>query len=82
LFFRFHKQSKIIIYVWAKHDRCATTQHVEVETWMSTGQSFRDESIATLKRNKTDAYKIFSKMLNEGHPPDDWDLLLAESHDT
>ena len=26
--------------------------------------------------SKTDAYKVFEKMLNSGHPPEEWDELL------
>jgi toxin YhaV len=26
-----------------------------------------------------DAYRVFSRMLQSGHPPDDWDALLAEA---
>ena len=26
-----------------------------------------------------DAYRVFRKMLENGHPPDDWDQLLAEA---
>jgi toxin YhaV len=29
--------------------------------------------------SKTDAYRVFTKMLNSGHPPDDWDALLREA---
>jgi toxin YhaV len=29
--------------------------------------------------SKTDAYKVFAKMLASGHPPDDWDTLLSEA---
>ena len=27
--------------------------------------------------SKTDAYRVFEKMLNNGHPPDNWDQLLT-----
>jgi toxin YhaV len=27
----------------------------------------------------TSGYRIFRKMLESGHPPDDWDRLLAEA---
>ncbi|MNN42713.1 Toxin YhaV [compost metagenome] len=27
--------------------------------------------------SKTDAYRVFAKMLANGNPPDDWDSLLA-----
>ena len=29
--------------------------------------------------SKTDAYRIFGKMLERGHPPNDWDELLQEA---
>lgn len=29
--------------------------------------------------SKTDAYRVFSKMLDRGHPPDNWDELLKEA---
>lgn len=29
--------------------------------------------------SKTDAYRVFEKMLNKGNPPDDWETLLKES---
>ncbi len=56
LFFRFHTDSKIIIYAWVN-----------------------DEHNKRAYASKTDAYRIFEKMLNDGHPPNDWDSLLNES---
>jgi len=50
LFFRFHLDSKIIVYVWVN-----------------------DESTKRAYDSKTDAYRVFEKMLNNGHPPDSWD---------
>jgi len=29
--------------------------------------------------SKTDAYLVFRRMIEEGHPPDDWKILLKES---
>ncbi len=55
LFFRFHLESKIIVYAWVN-----------------------DESTKRAYNSKTDAYRIFEKMLNSGHPPDSWDELLKE----
>ena len=55
LFFRFHLESKIIVYAWVN-----------------------DESTKRAYDSKTDAYRIFEKMLNSGHPPDSWDELLKE----
>ncbi len=43
-----------------------------------------DESSKRAYESNTDAYRVFKKMLESGHPPDDWtDLLkvsLAQSH--
>ena len=55
LFFRFHLESKIIVYAWVN-----------------------DESTKRAYDSKTDAYRVFEKMLNSGHPPDNWDELLKE----
>lgn len=57
LFFRFHLESKIIVYAWVN-----------------------DESTKRAYDSKTDAYCVFEKMLNKGHPPDSWDKLLEEVH--
>lgn len=53
LFFRFHLESKVIIYAWVN-----------------------DESNKRAYDSKSDAYKVFAKMLKSGNPPDDWDALL------
>jgi len=55
LFFRFHLESKIIVYAWVN-----------------------DESTKRAYNSKTDAYRVFEKMLKSGHPPDSWDGLLKE----
>ena len=55
LFFRFHLESKIIVYAWVN-----------------------DESTKRAYDSKSDAYRIFEKMLKSGHPPDSWDELLKE----
>lgn len=56
LFFRFHSESKIIVFAWVN-----------------------DEKTKRAYDSKTDAYRVFEKMLNSGHPPDDWDQLLNEA---
>ena len=56
LFFRYHLESKIIVYAWVN-----------------------DEGTKRAYEGKTDAYRVFKKMLNRGHPPDDWDKLLKQS---
>lgn len=56
LFFRFHSESKIIVYVWVN-----------------------DEKNKRAYNSKTDAYRVFEKMLTDGHPPDSWEDLLFEA---
>ena len=38
-----------------------------------------DEDTKRAYESGDDAYRIFRKMLESGHPPDDWDLLLVEA---
>lgn len=38
-----------------------------------------DEDSKRAYESANDAYRIFRNMLHSGHPPDDWDKLLAES---
>ncbi len=56
LFFRYHLESKIIVYVWVN-----------------------DENSKRAYESSTDAYRVFKKMLESGHPPDDWNTLLEEA---
>jgi len=56
LFFRFHKESKIIVYAWVN-----------------------DEDTKRAYDSKTDAYKVFKKMLQKKCPPSDWETLLKEA---
>jgi toxin YhaV len=56
LFFRYHMESRIIIYAWVN-----------------------DEDSKRAYENADDAYRVFRKMLENGHPPDDWQALLSES---
>lgn len=39
-----------------------------------------DEKNKRAYGSKTDAYRIFGKMLNSGHPPDGWTQLLKEAN--
>ena len=39
----------------------------------------KDEDTKRAYESSDDAYRIFRKMLESGHPPDDWNQLLAES---
>ena len=38
-----------------------------------------DEGTKRAYESSDDAYRVFRKMLESGHPPDDWDALLAEA---
>lgn len=38
-----------------------------------------DEDTKRAYERSGDAYRVFRKMLENGHPPDDWDRLLAEA---
>jgi len=48
-------------------------QKVIVYAWVN------DEKTKRAYESRKDAYKVFEKMLNNGHPPEDWDKLLEES---
>ena len=39
-----------------------------------------DESTKRAYDSSDDAYRVFRKMLERGHPPDDWQQLLDEAH--
>lgn len=56
LFFRYHLESKIIVYAWVN-----------------------DEDSKRDYESGDDAYRVFRKMLESGHPPDDWQTLLKEA---
>lgn len=56
LFFRYHAESKIIVYAWVN-----------------------DEKNKRAYNSKTDAYRVFEKMLASGHPPGNWHTLLKEA---
>jgi toxin YhaV len=38
-----------------------------------------DDDSKRAYESSDDAYRVFRKMLEGGHPPDDWDILLAEA---
>ena len=38
-----------------------------------------DDDSKRAYESSDDAYRVFRKMLEGGHPPDDWDMLLAEA---
>jgi toxin YhaV len=56
LFFRYHLESKIIVYAWVNDD--------------DTKRAFESAN---------DAYRVFRKMIESRHPPDDWKTLLCEA---
>ncbi|MDB5971334.1 MAG: toxin [Hydrocarboniphaga sp.] len=56
LFFRYHQQSRIIVYAWVN-----------------------DEDTKRAYDSGDDAYRVFRRMLESGHPPNDWAALLAEA---
>jgi toxin YhaV len=39
-----------------------------------------DESTKRAYDSSDDAYRVFRKMLERGHPPNDWQQLLDEAH--
>lgn len=39
-----------------------------------------DEDTRRAYESPDDAYRVFRKMLDNGHPPSDWDELLAQAH--
>jgi len=58
LFFRFHQESRIIVYAWVN----------DANTKRAYGSG-------------RDAYRVFQKMLERGHPPEDWGALLAQARE-
>ena len=53
--------------------RFDSTSKIIVYAWVN------DEKNKRAYSSKTDAYRVFEKMLNNGHPPDSWDQLLKEA---
>lgn len=53
--------------------RYHTPCKVIVFTWVN------DEDTKRAYESSDDAYRVFRKMLESGHPPSDWDQLLAEA---
>ncbi|RII75180.1 type II toxin-antitoxin system YhaV family toxin [Pseudomonas monteilii] len=53
--------------------RYHTPSRIIVLAWVN------DESSKRAYESHDDAYKVFQKMLDNGHPPDDWDQLLREA---
>ena len=53
--------------------RYHATAKVIVFAWVN------DEGTKRAYESSDDAYRVFRKMLDGGHPPDDWETLLAEA---
>ena len=53
--------------------RYDTRAKIIVFAWVNDEQTLRSAG------SKNDPYAVFEKMLQRGHPPDDWDALAAES---
>ena len=59
LFFRFHADSRIIIFAWVN-----------------------DDTTLRVYDSRTDAYRVFKGMLEDGNPPGGWNALLASAQGT
>jgi toxin YhaV len=59
LFFRFHVESRVIIFAWVN-----------------------DDTTLRAYDSRTDAYRVFQGMLEDGNPPGDWKALLASVQKT
>ncbi|MNV78106.1 Toxin YhaV [compost metagenome] len=55
--------------------RYSSTNKVIIFAWVNDENSLRTYG------SKTDAYKVFKGMLDDGNPPDDWDTLHKEASD-
>lgn len=53
--------------------RYDTRARVLVLAWVN------DEATRRAYESGDDAYRVFQRMLDSGHPPDDWDQLLAQA---
>lgn len=63
---RFYQQYRLFF-------RYHTPARVIVYAWVN------DENSLRARESSDDAYRVFRKMLESGHPPDDWNALLAEA---
>jgi len=55
--------------------RYSSTNKVIIFAWVNDENSLRTYG------SRTDAYKVFKGMLDDGNPPDDWDTLHKEASD-
>ena len=53
--------------------RYASRGRIIIFAWVNDRETLRTYGA------RTDAYAVFRRMLDRGHPPDDWDALLAEA---
>jgi len=53
--------------------RYSEKERIIILAWLN------DEDTKRAYDSRTDAYRMFARMLDNGHPPDDWPALLAEA---
>lgn len=53
--------------------RYSEKERIIILAWLN------DEDTKRAYDSRTDAYRVFARMLDSGHPPDDWHQLLAEA---
>ena len=53
--------------------RFHAAQKIIVYAWVN------DDASKRAYESSGDAYRVFRKMLDLGHPPDDWELLLKQA---
>ncbi|MET0744106.1 MAG: type II toxin-antitoxin system YhaV family toxin [Microvirga sp.] len=56
--------------------RYSTSARIIIFAWVN------DETTLRTDESKSDAYAVFRKMLDKGHPPDDWPALLAAANES
>ena len=48
-------------------------------SWPTSDRYRNDEDTKCAYERSDDVYRVFRKMLESGHPPDNWNQLLAEA---
>ncbi|HHA1396899.1 TPA: type II toxin-antitoxin system YhaV family toxin [Enterobacter hormaechei subsp. xiangfangensis] len=56
--------------------RYSAKDKIIILAWMN------DEDTLRARGSKSDAYRVFERMLSSGYPPDDWDKLVAASEES